>query len=92
MVSITNANRPITMIMIVWKVTKFSACILKEIVIPRSSVIKFARLFCAVSDMVPRTPHSRIRLPNIRKPTRATEVGAIMPTTIVTTIGNAIRI
>ena len=29
--------------------------------------------FWAVSDRVPRTPHSRIRLPNMRNPTSATD-------------------
>ena len=65
---------------------------LKEIVIPRSRVIRFARIFWAVSDMVPRTPHSRIRFPNIRNPTRATDAGATSPATNVTMIGKAILV
>ena len=70
--------------------TKASALMLKEIVIPNSSVIRFASSFCAVSDMDCSTPHSRIRFPNIRKPTRATDAGEIRPTIIVTIIGKAI--
>ena len=65
---------------------------LKEIVSPRSSVIRFASTFWAVSDRVPSTPHSRIRLPNIRNPTRATDWGAASPTRKVVSMGNAIRI
>ena len=79
-----------TMIRRVFKVTKASACMLKEMVIPRSSVIRLARAFWAVSDSVPKTPHSRSRFPNIKKPTSATEVGAISPTIKVTTMGKAI--
>ena len=91
MVSKIKAKSPIAMISRVSVLTKLSACILKEIVMPRNRVIRLARVFCAVSDMVPRTPHSRIRLPNMRKPTRETLVGAMRPTINVTTIGNAIR-
>ena len=91
MESITNANSPIAIIISVSQVTKASACIRKEIVIPSSSVIRFASVVCAVSDIVFNTPHSRIRFPNIKNPTSATEVGATSPTIIVTIIGNAMR-
>ena len=47
-------------------------------------------MFCAVSERLPNTPHSLNRLPNIRKPTRETEVGATRPATKVTTIGKII--
>lgn len=92
MVSMTKAKSPISIMMTVCTVTNCSACILNEMVMPKSSVIRFARWFCAVSDMVPSTPHSRIRLPNIKKPTSATACGAMSPTIIETTIGKAIRI
>ena len=73
MVSMTKAKSPITRISKVSFVTNCSARMLKEMVIPRSRVIRFARIFWAVSDRVPRTPHSRIRLPNMRNPTSATD-------------------
>ena len=90
-VSNTKANKPIVMISRVSTLTKLSACMLKEIVMPRRSVIRLVRETCAVSDRLVRTPHSLIRLPNIKKPTRDTEEGAMNPTMKVTTIGKAIR-
>ena len=65
---------------------------LKEMVIPRSRVIRLAREVWAVSERFPRTPHSRSRLPNIRKPTKDTEAGEISPTRKVTIIGKRILV
>ena len=48
--------------------------------------------FCAVSERLRSTPHSRSRLPNIRKPTSATLCGETMPAITVTTIGNRMRV
>ena len=70
--------------------TNASALILKEMVIPKSSVIKLASSFCAVLDRLFNTPHSLTRLPNIRKPTSATDDGEMKPTMMVTMMGNAI--
>ncbi len=61
-------------------------------VMPSSRVIRLARSFWAVLDRVSSTPHSRIRLPNIRKPTRATEEGATRPAMTETMMGNMMRI
>ena len=58
---------------------------------PSSRVIRLASSFCAVWDRLESTPHSRIRLPNIRKPTRATEEGATRPAMTETTMGNMMR-
>ena len=58
---------------------------------PKSSVIRFARSVCAASDKLFNTPHSLSRFPNIKKPTNATDAGAINPTIIVVTMGKAIR-
>ena len=52
--------------------------------------MRFARSDCAVSESESSTPHSLIRLPNIRKPIRATAFGATSPVRIVTKIGNMI--
>ena len=49
-------------------------------------------MFCAVSLRVFSTPHSRSRLPNIRKPTSATLAGATSPAMMVTTMGNKILV
>ena len=59
---------------------------------PSRMVIRLARTFWAVSDRESRTPHSRIRLPNIRKPISATASGATRPTMTVTTMGNRILV
>ena len=63
-------------IMMVCTVTNWSARMEKAMVMPSSSVMRLAKSFCAVSDRRLSTPHSRMRLPNIRKPTRETEAGA----------------
>ena len=47
---------------------------------------------CAVRDSVFSTPHSRTRLPNIKKPTSATDAGAMSPTMNVTKMGNRMRV
>ena len=90
-VSKTKATRPRSRIKIVCTFRKFSARICEATVIPRRRVIRFASVPCAVSERLSRTPHSRIRLPNIRKPTSATLLGAIRPATIVMQTGNRIR-
>jgi len=72
--------------------TKASARMLKEMVMPSSSVMRLAREVCAVSERLPSTPHSRSRLPNIRNPTRETDAGEIRPTRKVTIMGNRIRV
>ena len=80
------------MIISVSIVTNCSARMLKEIVMPRSSVMILANSFCAVSDRRLSTPHSRRRLPNIKKPTRETDIGATKPAMMVTIMGNRMRV
>jgi len=89
-VSKINAARPSARIMAVLSVMKDAACMLAATVMPSIRVIRFASTFCAVSEREPSTPHSRMRLPNIRKPTSATERGAKMPAMTVTMIGKRI--
>ena len=80
------------MIIRVWTVTNCSARMEKEIVIPRRRVIRLARVCWAVSERLFKQPHSRIRFPNIKKPTRDTEAGATRPAMKVTMIGKAILV
>ena len=68
------------------------ACV-KATVIPKKSVIRLASTFCAVSDSELSTPHSRSRLPNIKKPISATESGAARPAIMPSpSIGNRMRV
>jgi hypothetical protein len=76
-VSNMKANKPNTMILIVSTDTKTSAFMLADMVIPKSKVIRFAKEFCAVSDRDLKTPHSLIRFPNIKNPTKDTDAGAL---------------
>ena len=54
--------------------------------------MRLASVFCAHSDRPRSTPHSRSRLPNIRKPTSAAESGATSEAMAETTIGNRMRV
>ena len=92
MESSTKANRPRPRIRKVAGWTNLSACMEKEMEMPSSRVMRLASSFWAVWDRVFSTPHSRIRLPNMRKPTSATEEGATSPATTDTRMGNRIRI
>ena len=92
MVSKIKATRPRAIIMMVCTVTNWSARMEKAMVMPSSSVMRLAKSFWAVSDRRLSTPHSRMRLPNIRKPTRETEAGATRPATKVTMMGNRMRV
>ena len=80
------------MIITVCTLMKLSAFMLAEMVMPSSRVIRLASSFCAVWDRFSSTPHSRIRLPNMRKPTRLTEAGATRPATNVTPMGKSSRV
>ena len=91
-VSKINATRPSARISSVSGRTNLSAVIWPATVRPSTIVIRFASTFCAVSDRAFSTPHSRSRLPNMRKPTSATLAGATSPASIVTTIGNKILV
>ena len=91
-VSNMNAIRPSPRIISVSGTRKLSACMRTATVSPSSRLMRFASTFCAVSDRLRSTPHSRSRLPNIRKPTSATLCGDTMPAITVTTIGNRIRV
>ena len=91
-VSNMNATRPSAIIASVSAVTKSSAFILNATDMPSSSVTRLARDFCAVSLRLPSTPHSLIRLPNMRKPISSALLGAMVPATTVTNIGNSTRV
>ena len=90
MVSNTKATSPSARIIRVCRFKKYSACILDATVSPSSRVMRFASTFCAVSDRLSSTPHSRMRLPNIKKPTSATLRGTNSPATMVIMMGNRI--
>lgn len=89
-VSKMNATRPSPIIISVSFVRKYSACIFVAIVMPKNSVIRFARIFCAVSESESKTPHSLIKLPNIKNPISATLRGETIPVIMVITIGKRI--
>ena len=72
--------------------TNWSAVICPATVSPSTMVMRLVSTFCAVSLRALRTPHSRSRLPNIKKPTSATLAGATSPAMTVTTIGNRMRV
>ena len=59
---------------------------------PRKSVIRLASTFCAVSDREFSTPHSRIRLPNIKKPISEAALGAISAAMTVMMMGKRMRV
>ena len=69
-----------------------SACIWLAMVMPKKMVMRLASTFWAVSEREFSTPHSRSRLPNIRKPTSATLRGATSPARTVTTMGKRMRV
>ena len=89
-VSKMNATRPRPRIISVCQFRNASAVIFEATVMPSRSVMRFASTFCAVSDRASSTPHSRSRLPNIKKPISATARGETMPVRMVTKIGNRI--
>ena len=91
-VSKINANKPSPKISSVPTLQISAAFMVNATVIPRSNVTKFAKIFCAVSDKLSKTPHSLIKLPNIKKPIRAAAPGAIKPVIIVTKMGNKILV
>ena len=89
-VSKTNAKSPRRRISSVCGARKASACIFEATVIPSKSVTRFARTFCALSESEFKTPHSRSRFPNIRKPISATLLGETSPTITVIIMGKRI--
>ena len=91
-VSNTKATRPSARISSVSGRTNLSAVICPATVRPSTMVIRLASTFWAVSLRAFSTPHSRSRLPNIKKPTSATLAGATIPAITVTTTGNKILV
>ena len=91
-VSKTKATRPRARISRVSGRTNLSAVICPATVRPSRMVIRLASTFWAVSLRAFSTPHSRSRLPNMRKPTRATLAGATSPAMTVTRMGNRILV
>lgn len=89
-VSTINAISPSPIISSVLNWRNSAAFILEATVIPKNRVITFASTFCAVSESELSTPHSRIRLPNMRKPISASASGANSATIIVTMMGKRI--
>ena len=91
-VSKMNATRPRPRISRVSGRRNCSACIWQAMVMPSRMVIRLASTCWAVSDRESSTPHSRMRLPNIRKPTSATDAGATSPATTVIRMGKRMRV
>jgi len=91
-VSKIKAIRPRHMMSSVAPLTKRWACILVEMVMPSSRVTRLARAFWAVSLRLLRTPHSRTRLPNMRKPMSSALLGARAPATTVARMGKRMRV
>ena len=91
-VSKMKATRPSPRIIRVWGARNLSACIWLAMVMPKKMVMRLASTFWAVSEREFSTPHSRSRLPNIRKPTSATLRGATSPARTVTTMGKRMRV
>ena len=91
-VSKTKATRPSARISRVSGRTNLSAVICPATVRPSTIVMRLASTFWAVSDRAFSTPHSRSRLPNIKKPTSATLAGATRPASTVTTMGKRILV
>ena len=91
-VSNTNAMRPSPKISSVSTRKNSAAVICAVIVMPRIRVIKLDSTFCAASERLFNTPHSRSRLPNIKKPMSAAERLDTMPATAVMRTGNRILV
>ena len=88
-VSKMKATRPSPSTIPTSTIRNFSADIVEPIVIPSSNVTRLASSFWAELDSRSTTPLTLIRLPNIRLPIKATEIGAIMPAISVIIIGNS---
>ena len=69
------------------RLTNFSPVIAAEIEKPSSIVTMFAISFCAACERRSVTPLTRSTLPNMTKPSSATEAGAMRPPITVIAIG-----
>ena len=92
MVSKQKATRPRARMTMVLILRNFDHTITGATDRPSSSEMRLASTFCAVSESESSTRHSRRRLPNIRKPTSATLLGAAMPAMKVTKMGKRMRV
>ena len=90
MVDRPKAQRPSTIIFIVFQLRKFWATIVAPTEVARKMVMIFISAFCAVSLRRSVTPHSRNRLPSIRQPTSGAVDGRRRITKVATTIGKII--
>ena len=72
--------------------TNHSAFILKLTLRPSSRVTRFASSCWADWLRLSSTPHSRMRLPNMRKPMSSALLGATAPAMMVTKMGNRMRV
>ena len=87
----TKANRPSARISSVSTRRNLSATIVPPMVMPSRIVTRLASSFWAVLLRRSSTPHSRMRLPNMRLPTSGALIGTMMPATAVTMMGKRIR-
>ena len=91
-VSSRKASRPSHRIISVSQVTNSSARIWNATVSPSSSVMRLASSCWALWLRLSSTPHSRIRLPNIKNPMSSALLGAAAPASTVTRMGNKILV
>ena len=84
------AKMPIAMILMVCQVRKVLAVAVAPTQTPRKMVTMFISSFWAVLSRRSVTPHSCIRLPSIRQPTRGAAEGTSRATKMVTTKGKMI--
>ena len=82
---------PMPMIMRVERLMNLSPVMVAEMVKPRRMVTMLASSFWADWERRSVTPLTRSRLPNMRKPSRATEAGAMIPASRVTAMGKTMR-
>ena len=87
-VSNTNATAPNAIIKATSKVKNLSADIVPPITIPNNKVTRLANSFCAQLERFSTQPATFRRLPNIKLPINATDIGATIPAITTIIIGN----
>ena len=89
-VDIINDTRPSAIIFSVLQSRKFCATIVAPTEVARKMVTMFMSAFCAVSESLSVTPHSRKRLPSMRQPMSGAVEGRSRMTKVATTMGKMI--
>ncbi len=84
------ATQPSTKIIMVSHSKKAAAVRVEPTVMPSMMTTVFIRAFCAVSDSLSTTRHSRRRLPKANMPINGAARGTRIPPTTATMMGNSI--